>query len=477
MTEPDFELEIDVGRRGEIDEGLVVEALAEADALPEKAFADFRRAARGEPGDPDYAYILGNALAHRGNHAEAVAAFREAIALDREQALYFTSLGIALWRLDRFDEAIAAFEDALKLSPADAQALNGLGLALLGAGRPAEALAVLLRACGADRTAPEPRSNRAVALWRAGRPHDAVLSWQEAAAEWPEAPLVQRNLGRALLAQERLPQALECFRAVARMSEDDADARLDLADVLYQLGRNAEADEAYDEAARIDPRSIARRPSSLDARRTIVIERLREDLKPRPAAGERAARAGLDRRGFGRPRRGPRPRHRPRVVGTQRGCSSGSSRWRRPGSATSSGPRTRATTSSRTTCARSPAPRVDDDGLRARAPARRGRGARPFHAHRARVLPGGHAAALADDHLRLRGADAAVPGIATQAPPAAPRARALPGRAQSRLLLTRPRPRALARRPRGSESRSCARWRGLRVSCTDVLTVGDGVLA
>lgn len=289
--EPDFELEIDVGRRGVIDEGLVVEALAEADALPEKALADFRRAARSEPGDPDYAYILGNALAHRGNHAEAVAAFREAIALDRAQPLYFASLGAALWRLGRFDEATSAFEDSLRLAPADAQALNGLGLSLLAAGRNTEAASVLLRASGADRSAPEPRSNRGVALWRAGRTHDAILSWQEAAAEWPDSALVLRNLGRALVGQARLDEALECLRGVARLREDDADARLDLADVLYQLGRNAEADDAYDEAARIDPRSLARRPESLDARRTLVLDRLREDLKPRPAAGERAARA------------------------------------------------------------------------------------------------------------------------------------------------------------------------------------------
>lgn len=287
--EPDFDLEIDVGRQGVIDESMVVEALAEADALPEKALADFRRAARGEPGDPDYAYILGSALAHRGNHAEAVNAFREAIALDRGQPLYNASLGVALWRLDRCDEAVAAFEDALKLAPADAQALNGLGLALLGGGRTAEGAAVLLRACSADPDAPEPRSNRAVALWRAGRRHDAVLYWQEAAARWPDSALVQRNLGRAHLAEDRVTAALECFRAVARLREDDADARLDLADALYLLGRNTEANQAYDEASRIEPRALARRPASLDARRTIVLDRIRKEL-PASAPGERATR-------------------------------------------------------------------------------------------------------------------------------------------------------------------------------------------
>jgi Flp pilus assembly protein TadD len=291
VIEPEFELEIDVGRRGVIDEGLLVESLAEADTLPERALADIRKAAHGEPGDPDYAYILGNALAHRGSHADAAAAFREAITLDRTQPLYHASLGVALWRLGRFDDAVAAFEDALRLAPADAQALNGQGLPLLPAGRPADAATVLLRACSADRGAPEPRSNRAIALWRSGRPQDAVVSWLEAAAEWPESALVQRNLGRALLALGRPTEALECLREVARLRADDAEARLDLGDVLYQLGRNAEADEAYEDASRVDPGSIVRRPESLDARRALVLDRLREDLKPQPAAGERVSRA------------------------------------------------------------------------------------------------------------------------------------------------------------------------------------------
>jgi tetratricopeptide (TPR) repeat protein len=289
--EPEFELEIDVGRQGVIDEELLVESLAEADMLPERALADFRRAARGEPGDPDYAYILGSALAHRGSHLDAVAAFREAITLDRAQPLYHASLGVSLWRLDRFDEAVVAFEDALELAPDDAQALNGLGVALLAAGRPAEAANVLLRACSADRGAPEPRSNRCVALWRAGRAQDAVLSWQDAAAEWPESAVIRRNLGLALLAQDRAVEALECLRAVTRLRPDGAESRLELGDVLYQLGRHAEADEAYEEAARIDPGSLSRRPASLDARRALILDRLREDLKAQPEAGERAARA------------------------------------------------------------------------------------------------------------------------------------------------------------------------------------------
>src|SRR5687768_2501518 len=130
--EPDFDVAIAIGRRGARGHD---EALAGTDVLPERAFANFRRAADGDPLDPDYVFILGTALADRGRHAEAVAAFQDAIALDRAHAPYFVALGISRWHLRRHDEAATAFEEALALAPEDVPALNGLGVARLGQGR------------------------------------------------------------------------------------------------------------------------------------------------------------------------------------------------------------------------------------------------------------------------------------------------------------------------------------------------------
>src|SRR5688572_2673083 len=114
--EPDFELTVAIART---DGPGRDDALAGTDVLPERAFANFRRAADGDPLDSDYLYILGTALADRGRHAEAAAAFQDAIALDRSQGSYHVALGASRWHLRSYDDAATAFEAALALAPGD----------------------------------------------------------------------------------------------------------------------------------------------------------------------------------------------------------------------------------------------------------------------------------------------------------------------------------------------------------------------
>jgi len=285
--EPDFDVAIAIGRTGPPGHD---EALAGADVLPERAFANFRRAADGEPLDPDYVFILGTALADRGRHAEAVAAFQDAIALDRAHAPYFVALGVSRWHLRRYDEAAVAFEEALVIAPGDAPALNGLGVARIGQGRPAEAVAVLERAA-ARHDAWEPAVNAAVARWRTGDRAAALASLRLAAQRWPDVVAVLRPFGRSLAATGALAEALGVFERVARLAPHDPSSPLDRGDALHGLGRADEADAAYAEALRLDPRALADRPDSHDARRAIALQRLRAELAPPPSPGARLARA------------------------------------------------------------------------------------------------------------------------------------------------------------------------------------------
>jgi Flp pilus assembly protein TadD len=305
--EPNFDVAIAIGRTGASGHG---EALAGTDVLPERAFGSFRRAADGEPLDPDYVYILGTALADRGRHAEASAAFQDAIALDRTHAPYFVALGVSRWHLGRHDEAAEAFEEALALAPGDGPALNGLGVARLGQGRAAEAAALLDRAA-AQEDAWEPAVNAAVARWRTADRAGALAALRAAAQRWPDGVAVLRPFGRALAATGALPEALAVFQRVGRLAPDDPASPLDRGDVLHRLGRVDEADAAYAEALRLDPRALADRPESHDARRAIALQRLRAELLPPPSVSTRLARAfwaavgglgsslrGAGRRGF-----------------------------------------------------------------------------------------------------------------------------------------------------------------------------------
>lgn len=274
--DPDFDVSVAIGQHAA---SAPEHGLAGADELPERAFANFRRAADGEPLDPDYVFILGTALADRGRHREAAAAFQDAIALDRAQPSYLVALGASRWHLRSYDDAAAAFEEALALAPADAAALNGLGVARLAQGRTTEAVATLETAAAAAPDAWEPAVNAAVARWRSGDRAGAVAALRRAAAAWPDAVPVLRPLARALAAQGAHADALPIFERIVRL-RPDATGHVDRGDALHGLGRVDEADEAYADAQRIDPRALVHRPASLDARRAIALGRIRSEFAP-----------------------------------------------------------------------------------------------------------------------------------------------------------------------------------------------------
>jgi serine/threonine protein kinase/TolA-binding protein len=108
-----------------------------------EAEAAFRDAIRLRPGYPEAYTGLGNALFSQGRHPEATAAFRQALSLRPDYPEAHTNLGIALAAQGRHAEAEAAFRAALSLRPDDPEALCNLGHALREQGRFAEALAAL----------------------------------------------------------------------------------------------------------------------------------------------------------------------------------------------------------------------------------------------------------------------------------------------------------------------------------------------
>jgi tetratricopeptide (TPR) repeat protein len=250
--------------------------------LAPEALLAFRKAARTDPREADYAYLLGSALAESGRHAEAVRELEDAIRLDRRQPAYHEVLGGCLWRLQRYQEARASFEEALRLAPGNARALNGLGLALLRLGRAKAAVAFLRRASAAEPADGGVQSNLAAALWETGRREEAVDAFA-GAVRLSASPWLQANLGRALMAMGRLEEALACFDAGAREAAT-ADLHFDRGDALFALGRDGEAEAAFAEGSRLDPQRAVARESVARARGEILVRKLREELDASPAS-------------------------------------------------------------------------------------------------------------------------------------------------------------------------------------------------
>jgi tetratricopeptide (TPR) repeat protein len=129
----------------------------------DEAIAAYREAIRLKKDDALAHYNLGNALRERGQWDEAIACYREAIRLKKDFALAHNNLGVALRHQGRLDEAIAAYREAIRLKKDYADAHCNLGLALCDKGRFAEALTARRR--GHELGSRNPRWSYPSAQW------------------------------------------------------------------------------------------------------------------------------------------------------------------------------------------------------------------------------------------------------------------------------------------------------------------------
>lgn len=82
-----------------------------------EAIAKYKEAIAVWPGDWNYHYNLALALKHSGNGPEAVTAFRKVLELNSTNWKCWKALGNTQWRLGQFADAKASFENALKYAP------------------------------------------------------------------------------------------------------------------------------------------------------------------------------------------------------------------------------------------------------------------------------------------------------------------------------------------------------------------------
>jgi len=166
------------------------------------------------------------ALHSEGRLSEAIDCYRRVLAADSTAYRAFNNLGVALEAQGCFAEAIAAYRCALEIQPALPALYYNLGHALQAQGCPEEA----------------------VDCYR------QVLNLQ------PDHVAARYNLGNALWALERLPEAEAAYRQLLERQsppehEDLFKAPSNLALVLYEQNRFAEAETAVRQALALNPQS------------------------------------------------------------------------------------------------------------------------------------------------------------------------------------------------------------------------------
>ncbi len=209
--------------------------LHENNGKVEQALSNAKRALALRPEDPDYRYIVGNALLKSGNLAEAEAQLRRTIEQQPGHAKAHYSLSAVLARLGKQDEAerylakmdslrqieesIDTFERRTRLYPDDPAAWVTYGYTLNRAGRRAE----------------------------------AIRAFQVALYKGPATPDVHILLANAYLKHHQLEEALAHYDAALQHDAFYVGAWVNKGICLARMGRPEAAWQAWETALRLDP--------------------------------------------------------------------------------------------------------------------------------------------------------------------------------------------------------------------------------
>ena len=208
---------------GQFEAGLNIQNPSPPEPDWDSAIAGLREALAKKPDQADAHNMLGLLLGRKGaDKSEVIAEFREAVRLRPDFAEAQNNLGLVLTQVDEDEGAIAAFREAIRIRPNYADAHANLGAALI----PTDG-------------------------------EQAIRELEKAVALEPSSVKAQFNLATAYGASPKYGSAkeIELLRKVIAMSPTFARAHLALGKALLQDGKVPEAITELQEAARLDPQS------------------------------------------------------------------------------------------------------------------------------------------------------------------------------------------------------------------------------
>jgi Tfp pilus assembly protein PilF len=214
----------------------------------------------GEDGNDSPAILVENATA--ANRAVNIPEFvnigpDEWLKIDAPATEFYRLSDIALESYGRgqYRESIEQWKQALALDPDDAAAVSNLGAALNAAGRVEEAQAQFSRALELDPENARAHTNFAIALARSGKHREATEHFERALKLRPGDAQARSAYGGMLVETGKLDEALVHLRAALEINPDSTDALNNLGSALAKAGRHAESAALFRKALEIEPNS------------------------------------------------------------------------------------------------------------------------------------------------------------------------------------------------------------------------------
>jgi predicted O-linked N-acetylglucosamine transferase (SPINDLY family) len=195
----------------------------------------------------------GVALAEEGRLDEALASFKQAVALHPAWVGAHLNIGLTLAEQGRLDEAIVSYRQVLVLNPGNADAHFKLANALYVQNRYEEALTSFERVVALQPKHGAAHNNLGATLKALGRVDAAIASYEQALAISPIDADAHCNLGAALMAQSRIAEAIACFERALALNPHHAEAHGNLGLMFVEQGLIDEALTYYRQALALRP--------------------------------------------------------------------------------------------------------------------------------------------------------------------------------------------------------------------------------
>ncbi|QMV18627.1 tetratricopeptide repeat protein [Granulicella sp. 5B5] len=210
------------------------------------AIEQFRAGLALEPNDPHLHYDLGLALKLKDNLAAAVPEFEHAAKLDPSLPDPPYTLGVIYMQQGRFADSATQLQHAVALQPSNGDAWGLLGSVLRDSGNPTGAMEALKRAIALQPDQPNLHVEVAALEVQAGLKEEAAAE-RKIAADLSRAAVSRQRAsfalksGRALLAENKLDDAIVQLNTAVQAAPNSAEAHQLLADAYTRQGKTADA--------------------------------------------------------------------------------------------------------------------------------------------------------------------------------------------------------------------------------------------
>ena len=221
------------------------------DALPE-----YKKGRDLSPGVPLRFAVYGWALAQAGDADEAIANYREALAMDSSNSGWEAELGVLLFGKGLTVEALEHLNKAVELEPDSAEAHNKLGAALVKTGQAGEAVSHLERAVALKPDSAEYHFQLGYAQAQGGDLPDATAQYRKSLELGASGPALESELGVVLFETGQTAEAIEHFKKAVALDPGSADAQNKLGTALAGTGDAKSAEEHLRKAVELKPDSL-----------------------------------------------------------------------------------------------------------------------------------------------------------------------------------------------------------------------------